>query len=665
MSQITAMADESWTPSLMMQVKRIGSVQVSPDGRWAAFAVRSAVMSDTASEFVTHIHLATTEGRESRQLTQGDASCDDPQWSPDGRWIAFLSSRSGKKNLWLISPDGGEAQPLTDIPMDISSFKWSPDGRSLAFTALDAAGDEEEAARKAKRDVRLIDQNIKRQRLYVVPVTWPHAVQRSPRRVTPDDWSVGGDLFRSVQPPFDWSPDGAEIVVSHSFSPRPNDWTTADLSVVSVASGEARKLATTAAAETSPFFSPDGRQIAFVTSDDPPTWAGRKRIAVVPSTGGTPRLLPETFDHFGRYSELIGWSADGTRLYVTEAHRTRLRILALPLEGEANELELSPGMSSGGVFLNGRRTHLGFSWETLNTPPEAVVGELNSWKPTRVSRVQSAVLASESEYAVQPRPPKTDVIRWTSTEGFEIEGLLTYPKGYVAGKRYPLLVVIHGGPMGVFMQSFDGSPGTYPIATFADRGYAVLRPNVRGSSGYGSPFRYANYRDWGGGDYRDVMAGVDHVIQSGLADPDRLGVMGWSYGGYMTAWIITQTDRFRAASVGAGVTNLVSFTGTADIPGFLPDYFRGEFWDDAETYQKRSPIFHVKGTRTPTLIQHGEKDERVPLSQGQELYNALKRQGCETEMVVYPRTPHAVEEPKFMLDCMERNLAWFERHLGR
>jgi dipeptidyl aminopeptidase/acylaminoacyl peptidase len=238
---------------------------------------------------------------------------------------------------------------------------------------------------------------------------------------------------------------------------------------------------------------------------------------------------------------------------------------------------------------------------------------------------------------------------------------LTYPVDYETGTRVPLLVIVHGGPAGVFVQSFIARRGAYPIAAFASRGYAVLRCNVRGSSGYGRDFRYANYEDWGGGDYRDIMSGVDHIVQMGVADPDRLGVMGWSYGGYMTSWIITQTDRFKAASVGAGVTNLMSFTGTADIPGFIPDYFGGEYWDVFDRWRSHSAMFNVKGVSTPTLIQHGERDDRVPISQGYELYNALLRQGVTVKMVVYPRQPHGIGEPKLQLDAMKRNLDWFER----
>jgi dipeptidyl aminopeptidase/acylaminoacyl peptidase len=308
-----------------------------------------------------------------------------------------------------------------------------------------------------------------------------------------------------------------------------------------------------------------------------------------------------------------------------------------------------------GVNLNHSRSMIGFSAQRSDRSSEAYASQLGNFSPVQVSRVNSDL----------PDLPlgRTEVIRWKSVDGLEIEGLLTYPVGYERGKKYPLLLIIHGGPAGVFTQTFIGNRSPYPIAIFAARGYAVLRPNVRGSSGYGKEFRYANYGDWGGKDYQDLMKGVDQVIQMGVADPERLGVMGWSYGGFMTSWVITQTKRFKAASVGAGVTNLMSFTGTADIPGFIPDYFGAEFWENLEPYRSHSAMFHVKGVSTPTFIQHGERDERVPISQGYELYNALKRQGVTVKMVVYPRTPHGIREPKLLLDAMRRNLEWFDQYV--
>jgi dipeptidyl aminopeptidase/acylaminoacyl peptidase len=280
-------------------------------------------------------------------------------------------------------------------------------------------------------------------------------------------------------------------------------------------------------------------------------------------------------------------------------------------------------------------------------------GEL---KPARVSHAQGRPAAPV---------PASEVISWKSSDGMAIEGVLTYPTGYQKGTKVPLLVIIHGGPTGVFMRTFIGAASPYPVAAFASRGYAVLRCNVRGSSGYGKTFRYANLGDWGGGDYRDIMSGVDHLVSIGVADPERLGVMGWSYGGYMTSWIVTQTKRFKAASCGAGVSNLMSFTGTSDIASFLPSYFGGEYWDKFDAWRSRSAMFNVKGVTTPTLIQHGEADDRVPVSQSYEFYNALKRQGVTTKFTVYPRQPHGFEEPKMTLDAARANVEWFDRFVAK
>ena len=237
------------------------------------------------------------------------------------------------------------------------------------------------------------------------------------------------------------------------------------------------------------------------------------------------------------------------------------------------------------------------------------------------------------------------------------------PAGYEAGKKYPLVLIIHGRPGGALsLESFIGRFSVYPLASLASLGYAILRPNPRGSSGYGKSFRFANIDDWGGGDYEDDMAGVDHVISMGVGDPEHLAVMGWSYGGYMTSWIVTHTNRFKAACVGAGVTNLWSFTGTSDIPGFLPDYFGGEPWEQFQAFAKHSPITFIKNVKTPTLVLHGEADIRVPTSQGYEFYHALKTLGVTTKMVVYPRTQHGPREPKFVLDIAQRNIDWVEKY---
>jgi dipeptidyl aminopeptidase/acylaminoacyl peptidase len=639
-----------WTPELTFRLKDVGGVQVSPDGKRVAYTVRQAVMDGDKSEYRTHIHLANADGSDTFQLTQGDKTCDNPQWSPDGTTIAFTSSRSGKNNLWLIRMRGGEAERLTDVKSGVGAFKWSPDGKSIAFTAVDPPTPEEEKAGKEKNDARVVDDNIKMSRLYVIPVAKDKDGKLEARQLTKGSYSVGGSPLAGAA--FDWSPDGKTIVFAHTPTPKADDWTRSDISTIDLVSGDVQPLVATAAAETSPLYSPDGKWIAFLQSDTPPTWGRNLTVQMVAASGGKARELAETFN---RSPNLVGWSADGKKLFYTEAHGTTTRLCALPLEGQPEVLSNQQGVL-GPVHLNATRTLVGFNYQTAADPSEAFVSSVDRFSPAKVSAVNAGL----------QKPPlgRTEVQRWKSADGLEIEGLVTLPPGFEQGKRVPLLLVIHGGPAGVFAQSYTGGPSLYPLAVFADRGYAVLRCNPRGSSGYGQKFRYANYKDWGGGDYKDLMAGVDRLVEVGIADPDRLGVMGWSYGGYMTSWVITQTKRFKAASVGAGVTNLMSFTGTADIPGFLPDYFGAEPWDDLEIYRKHSAMFNVKGVTTPTLIQHGEKDERVPISQGYELYNALKRQKCEVKMVVYPRTPHGPQEPKLLLDIMQRNVAWFDKYVG-
>ena len=370
--------------------------------------------------------------------------------------------------------------------------------------------------------------------------------------------------------------------------------------------------------------------------------------------GGAERVLPVTQDED---PNILGWLNDSKGLVFEETRRTRHVTFVMPVDGPPRLLyDPGKGTMVPGAQLNVTGTHIGFVQEAPERAPEAFVMAVNGSAsvPVQVSQANDRI--------AMPAVGRTEAIRWKSKDGLEIEGLLTYPVNYEKGKRYPLVVNIHGGPTGVFVETFIGRLGVYPYAAFSEHGYAVLRPNPRGSTGYGKTFRFANYDDWGGRDFEDDQAGVDKLIELGIADPDHMAIMGWSYGGYMTSWTITQTQRFKAAAIGAGVTNLWSFTGTSDIPGFLPDYFKGEPWETFSSWVKHSPIAHVKNVKTPTLILHGEADDRVPISQGYEYYNALKRQGVVTRMVVYPRTPHGPREPKFLVDLMERHLDWAERY---
>jgi dipeptidyl aminopeptidase/acylaminoacyl peptidase len=638
-------APAGWTPELMMKVRQVVTPRVSPDGRRVAYGVTDAVMTPERSEYVTQIYVANADGSSAAQVTFADKSSTNPQWSPDGSALAFTSTRKdSRNNLYLLRLAGGEAEPLTEMKGNVTGFSWSPDGKWIAFTMRDVKTETEEKSDKGRDDWRWVQENTKFSHLYLVPIERGASGKRETRKLTTGDMNVD-------EP--DWSPDGKQIVFSHARTPSANDWTTLDVSVIDVATGKLTALASTPAAEFSPRYSPDGKQIALVITDVPTHWARSSLINIIPASGGTARSLATSHD---AQPDIAGWSSDGKRIYFSEARGTGTRVYALDVAANRiMEVNTTEEVLQS-VDLNDAGTMLGFVAQTAERAPEAFVSRVEDYKPVQVSRANADI----------PKLPlgRTEVVRWKSADGKDVEGLLTYPVGYREGLRVPLILNVHGGPAGVFQQTFIAYRGAYPIAALAAKGYAVLRPNPRGSSGYGTAFRRANMNDWGGADYQDLMTGVDKVIAMGVADPERLGVMGWSYGGYMTSWIITQTRRFKAASAGAPVTNLMSFTGTADIPGFIPDYFGGQPWEVMDVYRKHSPMFNVKGVATPTMIQHGEADERVPTSQGYELYNALRAQGVPTRMLVLPRQPHSPTEPKMYLKVMQTNIEWFDKYLG-
>ncbi len=633
-----------WSPEMQTKVKAVANVRVSPDAGHVVYTVSNEMMTADKSEYVSQIWLATVDGKENLQLTFGDKTSTNPKWSPDGRWIAFTSTRKeNKSNLYILRVAGGEAEALTDVKSGVGDFEWSPDGKWIAFTMTDAKSDDEEKNDKGRNDFRWMDENIKLARLYMVPLIANEAGKHELKKLTTANYSVNG---------FDWSPDGGKIVFSHVRDPRADYWMTSDVEIYDIVTGQVMPLANTASAETSPVYSPDGKWIAMVVSDNPPRWAQTGNIAIFPANGGTPKIMPASFDG---QPGIAGWSADGANIYFLEGKRTGTSLYTVNVaSGTITELHTAAAVVSG-FYMNQPATAFGFVEQWPNRPPEAFFAKLTDAEPTQVSHINEDI-------AKMP-VGKTEMIKWKSKDGREIEGLLTYPVGYQPGTKVPFILNVHGGPAGSFQMNYIGGRGVYPIATFASRGYAILRCNPRGSSGYGTEFRRANFKDWGGMDYQDLMTGVDKVIEMGVADPNRMGVMGWSYGGYMTSWIVTQTKRFKAASAGAPVTNLMSFNGTADIPAFVPDYFGGQAWEIPEVYAKHSAMFNIKGVTTPTLIEQGDADVRVPISQGYEFYQALKLQGVPTRMIVLPRQPHGPTEPKMQIAAMQANLDWFEKYL--
>ena len=639
----------NWPIEVQLHHPTVTELALSPDGSQLVYAVEEPVLRDEESRFVTHLHLVT-QGQEPIQLTYGDYTNRGPKWSPDGQYLAFISDRTGRSNIYVMRPAGGEAWALTTYDKSaVMLLEWSPDGSRLAFLMVPPPSEAKAKAKKHKDDAIQWDVDFDFAHIHLIDFATgghdrPEAVQLT----------AGRFHVTNVA----WLPEGDHLVLTHMPNPEANQWPETTLATVASRSGEKplaladlRQLDVLASWNSRLLVTPAG-QIAALKGEQPPKWAFASQIAIYSPKGGEPRVLAETPD---MQPFLIGCSADGSDIYVAEVDGVASQFFALPVAG-----------GPARPILTERRVAL---LQTANEAGQlATVTQWFDQAPT-----PSLVNLNNGTFAPLTPPltpknwpdaplPRAEILRWPSTDGREIEGILIYPYDYEPGTAVPLILDIHGGPTGFFSALHLPTHYRYADAVgLAERGFAILRANPRGSSGYGKSFRFANYGDWGGMDYHDLMSGIDHLIDMGVADPEKLGVLGWSYGGFMTSSIITQTNRFKAACVGAGVTNLMSFNGTADIPGFIPDYFYAEYWDDLEPYQAHSPMFNVKGVKTPTLIQHGENDIRVPLSQGRELYNALKRQGVPTEMIIYPRQGHGVTEPRLKMDVKRRSTAWFER----
>ncbi|MCC9075859.1 S9 family peptidase [Litorilinea aerophila] len=653
------MADFVWTPQALIHYPLIEHVDLSPDGRRVLFTGRTAHLTDSASEFRPQIFLASLDDGQVRPLTVGEGA-GQPRWNPDGRHLAFLRKvpDTGQAGLWVMAADGGEAWPLTgaanQIRNPVTRFKWSPDGTRLAFLTVPWDADQE-ARRQRKEDVRRWREEYDFAHLFVIDfrelaagtgVGLPAARQLTQGRFTVLD--------------FCWHPDGHTLAFTHRPAPLYDTWPATRLATVPAdGSAPPTDLAPIASQQAEPFFSPDGRWIACAVGDDPQgSWPYASHVHLFAADGSDSRPLAPVPDAMPL---VMGWAPDGRAVYAINQHGIDTQVMALPVDGSPAQVCLDPSKHVAAWHIN-QAGLAALVMDDFHEPNSVYVAELAGAHEGRWQRVAQPTAPAFPDNGPLPQ---VELLHWTTPDGYRIEGILYLPANYDRERdgRLPLLLHVHGGPASVFQRQFAAQPYYYTPAALCERGIAVLRCNPRGSGGYGQEFRFANRRDWGGGDYRDLQQGVDRVIEMGIGDPARLGICGWSYGGFMTSWTITQTDRFKAASIGAAVTNLVSFNGTSDIPSLVPGYFDAEFWEERELYLAHSPIFHVHQVRTPAIIQHGDADERVPLEQGLQFYNGLARRGVPVTLYIYPRQGHAISEPRLLADAIQRNLDWFSEML--
>jgi dipeptidyl aminopeptidase/acylaminoacyl peptidase len=628
----------------LLTVKSLGSVQISPEGKWIAYTVNETDFKQDA--FVSHIWLADATTGKSFQLTRGEKSAGNPQWSPDGKWLAFTSSRIGDKNqIFIISPQGGESLQLTKSETGVQNYGWSEDSSKIAFSATEPIPQSAKDRKEHLGDFEVVRKDYNYSHLWTLEVS---EAMNSPvagkQRTKKKDLSVGG---------FSWSPDGSQLAFNATINPDLIQGTTSDIYLLGLADDSIKKIVSQPGPDSGPRWSPDGKQIVFSSAMGQEVYfALNSRLAIVPAAGGTPRSLTDAFDENPQF---VAWNAGG--IYFGGLQKTASHLFRVdPTTARITRITNPDDLMAGAISLTRDGSKMAMSIASPRSLNELFVTDVKNYSPRQLTSFTDQA----SKFVLGTR----EVITWNSQDGTPIEGVLIKPANFDPSKKYALLCIIHGGPTGIDRPNLL-TPDTryYPSDIWAARGALILKVNYRGSAGFGEKFRRLNVRNLGVGDAWDVQSGVDHLIGKGWVDPSKVGCMGWSQGGYISAFLTASSDRFAAISVGAGISNWATYYYNTDITPFTINYLGDDPADDPEIYRKTSPMSYIKKARTPTLIQHGEFDRRVPIANAYELRQGLEDRQVKVEMVVYKGYGHGITKPKSIRAVMEHNLAWFNHHI--
>jgi dipeptidyl aminopeptidase/acylaminoacyl peptidase len=643
------------------QIRAVSDPQLSPDAKWVTYTVKTALLKEDKNE--ERIWMIPAAGGAPLALTAEHASSSHARWSPDGKFVGFLSARDqGKVQVWLLNRLGGEAARLTDTPQDVEDFAWSPDSRQLVLILRDASPEEIEAAKETSaKDSASSDKEKKSkpQKAWVIDRlqfkldevgyldrrrTHLYVFDLAAKSITQ---ITSGD-FEDSEPA--WSPDGESLAFTSNRS-MPDPDATYDTNIWVVAANNTDKgahltqITTNPGADSSPAWSPDGKRIAYVTQLDPHLFDyATKHLAIAPHTGGEAKVLTLAFD---RMVSDPHFAPDGKYIYFIADDDGTQNVCRIPIAG--GEITRPFG---GHLMVNdfsvAKTGDLVAQIATIDRPdelytiPDGTLTQITHTNDTLMSQLK----LSHGEY-----------VHFKSKDGTVVSGYFYKPLDYVPGKKYPTILRPHGGPVWAYYAEFDHLP-----QLLAANGYAVLFPNPRGSTGYGQDYAKAIWADWGNRDYQDDMAMIDYAIEQGIADPEKLAVGGWSYGGISTDFIITQTTRFKAAISGAGSAFFASFYGHDH---YQRDYETelGRPWENKAVWEHVSPFYRVNNITTPTLFMGGEVDWNVPILGGEQMYQALKRLGRTTELVVYPGEYHEFKTPSHIKDRLERYLAWYGHYV--
>ena len=624
-----------------LKIARVSSPRSSPDGMRVAYLVSELhIEKDQPGKFVTSVWMVPAAGPSTaaRQYTRGEKSASGLAFSPDGKMIAFImeagEEKDAKPQVWFMYVDGGEPWQVTKHKAGVRAFQFSPDGKALLLTATAAPPEEEEKRGKVKDDATVVDHEFKMAQLW----TWNVATGEE-KQLTKDNATVSDAR---------WSPDGTKVTFTSNPTPRLDDGDLQTAWVMEVASGTKRKVAETADSTEMARWSPDGKWIAFLDTAGPHIY--KANLFVVNANGGQAKKLTGSFE---LNAGDPNWSKEGSQIYFTTDDHEAIRIFAADVAaGTVRPLTDGTRVASLAEISGNGQTAVGTTGDPAHAD-EVFRSDLSFGSLEKITN-QNPWLA---EYALG----ETEVVKWKSSkDGIEIDGIVTKPVDWDSSKKAPFLLNPHGGPTGASLLNFNPN-----AQVMAANGYIVLQPNFRGSSGRGEKFATANQNDWGGGDFKDDMSGVQAMVDKGWADPDRMGAFGWSYGGYMTMWIDTQTDRFRAISPGAGLPDLISMYAQTDIHRYLTDFEGMKTpWENYQEYWDHSPMKYIANVKTPTMILHGQGDTRVPIPQSEEFYRGLYDRKIPVEYVTYPRENHGFVEPRHIQDRLQRYLVFFGKYLN-
>ena len=626
----------------LLNVKTAGGAHISPDGKWVAYTVSEADFKQNA--FITQVWLANAATGRSVQLTRGEKSATSPQWSPDSQWLAFTSQRVGDKTqIFVLHPDGGEALQLTKAENSVGAFDWSPDGKTIAFTASDADPKVARARQEYLGGYEVVREEYEFRQLWTLDIAEALKSPVAGTQITKGTaYTVGS---------FSWAPDGSRIAFSATVNPDLIQGGTADIYLITVADKSVKKLVSQAGPDTDPVFSPDGRMLVFASAMGRPNYFhANSRLAIIPIDGGLPRSITDTFDES---PDIVAWNAAG--LFFSGSQKTATHVFRVdPTSGTFTRVTQPDALMLGSASFTKDGRTLAFTAPSPTSLNEVFISTVTPFAPRQLTTMTDQVKG----WTLGTR----EMISWPSQDGTIIEGVLIKPAGFDSSKRYPLLTIIHGGPTGIDRPTLLDIR-YYPSDIWAAKPALILKVNYRGSGGYGEKFRQLNIRNLGVGDAWDVLSGIDYLIAKGWVDPKRVGCMGWSQGGYISAFLTTSSDRFAAISVGAGISNWATYYYNTDITPFTIQYLGKDPALDPEIYARTSPMTYIKQAKTPTLIQHGELDRRVPIANAYELRQGLEDRGVPVEMVVYKGFGHGITKPREMRAVMLHNLGWFNHYL--